>query len=152
MGTPGILNGSNDEAALTSLYLALGQPQNRSQELFVRAWELARFLAGDGFEWMFDQEYSGEELAAMLANVGFQEGAAFIRRAYSMVPETLLEAGQEELLFKHVRANFEPFKALLQEYFRVADNLLMPALGDFVRRNQQDFESVLASTSPTETT
>jgi hypothetical protein len=50
MGNAGILNGSNDEAALSSLYGALGQPQNRSQELFVRAWELS---------------YGVEELAAV---------------------------------------------------------------------------------------
>lgn len=80
----------------------------------------------------------------MLANVGFHEGVAFIRRAYSLVPETLLETGQEKRLFEHVRSNFEPFKALLHEYLGVADHLLLPALGNFVRQNQQDFESVLA--------
>ena len=139
-----MLNGSDDYAALSSLYGALGQPQNRSQEQFVRAWELTGFLASDGFEWLFEQDYSVEELAAMLANVGFEEGATFIRRAYSMVPEKLLEEGQEKLLVEHLRANFEPLDALLHEYFRVTDNLLLPAFGNFVRRNRQDFESVLA--------
>ena len=143
MGTRGILNGSNDYEALSSLYGALGEPQNRSQELFVRVWELTGFLASDGFEWLFEQSYGVDELAAMVANVGFQEGATFIRRAYSMVPEALLEVGQETLLFEHLRSNFEPFKALLHEYLRIADDLLLPALGGFVRQNQQDFEGSL---------
>ena len=150
MGTPAVLNGSNDDAPLSRLYLALcgesglAHPLNRSQERFVRAWELTGFLASDGFEWVFEQEYGVDELAAMLADVGFQEGAAFIRRAYSMVPEALLPPGQEHLLVEHLRSNFEPFKALLHEYFRVTDNLLLPALGNFVRQNRRDFEAVLA--------
>ncbi len=144
MGAAAILNGSNDGAALTSLYLAILRPQNRSQEQFVRAWELTGFLASDGFEWAFEQDHSAEELAAMLADVGFQEGAVFIRRAYSMVPQELLAAGQDELLFAHLRSNFEPFNALLHEYFRVTDNLLWPALGNFVRQNRRDFEDVPA--------
>jgi len=144
IGARAILDGSNDEAALSSLYSALVQPQNRSQEEFVRAWELSGFLASDGFEWAFEQDYRADELAAMLTNVGFDEGAAFIRRAYSMVPEPLLSPGQEDLLFEHVRSNFEPFKALLHEHLRVADNLLLPALGNFVRQNRPDFEGVLA--------
>jgi len=150
MGTPAILSGSNDEAALSRLYLALcsenglAHPQNRSQEQFVRAWELTGFLASDGFEWVFEQNYSADQLAAMLADVGFHEGAAFIRRAYSMVPEGLLAPGQQAPLFEHLRANFEPLKTLLYEYFRVADNHLLAALGDFVRQNRPDFEAVLA--------
>ena len=110
----------------------------------MRAWELTGFLASDGFEWVFEQDYSADELAAMLADVGFREGAVFIQRAYSMVPEALLAPGQEHLLFEHLRSNFEPFKALLHEYFRVADNLLLPALGNFVRRYRRDFEAVSA--------
>ena len=70
----------------------------------------------------------------MLEDVGFHDGAAFIRKACSMVPNALLDAGQEKLLTEHLRANFEPLKALLHEYFVVADDLLLPALGDFVRR------------------
>jgi hypothetical protein len=138
----GILNGSNDYEALARLYGALGQPQNRSQELFVRAWELTGFIASDGFEWVFQQRHGVQELAAMLANVGFEEGAAFIRKAYSMVPETLFAAGREKQLFEHLRSNFGPFDALLDEYLRVADNLLLPALGSFIRQNQQDFEGL----------
>ena len=146
---PAILDGSNDEAVLSRVYLAirgdtgLADPQNRSQEQFVRAWELTGFLASDGFEWAFQQGYSADELAAMLADVGFGEGAAFVRRAYSMVPEALLVPGQERLLFEHVRSQFEPFKALLHEYLRVADDRLLPALGNFVRQNRTDFEGVL---------
>jgi hypothetical protein len=117
MRTRDILSGSSDYAALSSLYDASSQPQNRSQELYVRAWELAGFVSSEGFEWLFAQDYGVEELAAILANVGFQEGAAFIGRAYSMVPETLLEAGQEKRLFEYLRSDFEPFKALLDEYW-----------------------------------
>jgi hypothetical protein len=109
----------------------------------VRAWELTGFLASDGFEWLFEQSHGVGKVTAMLANVGFHEGAAFIRRAYSLVPEPLLDAGREKLLFEHLRSSFEPFKALLHEYLRVADHHLLPALGNFVRENQQDFESVL---------
>lgn len=149
MGTPTILNGSNDQAALSRLYLALcsasglPQPQNRAQEQFVRAWELTGFLASDGFEWAFEQDHTADELAAMLADVGFREGAVFIHRAYSMVPEALLEPSQQHLLVKHLQSNFESFNALLHEYFLVADNLLLPALCEFVRRNRRDFEAVL---------
>jgi hypothetical protein len=138
----GILNGSNDYEALANLYGALGQPQNRSQEVFARAWELTGFIASDGFEWVFQQRHGVQELAAMLANVGFGEGAAFIRKAYSMVPETLFEAGREKQLFEHLRSNFGPFDALLDEYLHAADNLLLPALGSFIRQNQQDFEGL----------
>jgi hypothetical protein len=150
MGTLAILKGSNDdEAVLSRLYLALrgetglAAPQNRSQEQFVRAWELTGFLASDGFEWAFQQDYSADELAAMLADVGFGEGAAFIRRAYSMLPDAFLSPGQEHLLYEYVRSQFEPFKALLHEYLSVADNLLLPALGNFVRDHRADFEGVL---------
>ena len=149
MGTLAILNGSNDEAVLSRLYLALrgetglAAPQNRSQEQFVRAWELTGFLASDGFEWAFQQNYSVDELAAMLADVGFGEGAAFVRRAYSMVPGAWLSPGNEDLLFEHVRSQSEPFNALLHEYLRVAEDLLLPALGKFVRDHRADFEGVL---------
>src|SRR5262245_2659197 len=149
MGTLAILSGSNDEAALSRLYLALrgdtglAEPQNRSQEQFVRAWELTGFLASDGFEWAFQQRYSADELAAMLADVGFGEGAAFVRRAYSMVPEALLSPGREDQLFDHVRSQFELFDALLSEYLRVADGSLLPALGNFVREHRTDFEGAL---------
>ena len=149
MGTLATLDGSNDEAVLSRLYLALrgetglADPQNRSQEQFVRAWELTGFLASDGFEWAFQQIYSADELAAMLADVGFGEGAALVRRAYSMVPDALFLPGQEHLLIKHVRSQFEPLKALLHEYLSVADNLLLPALAKFVREHRADFEGVL---------
>ena len=54
----------------------------------------------------------------MLEDVGFHDGAAFIRKACSMVPNALLDAGQEKLLTEHLRANFEPLKALLHGYLR----------------------------------
>jgi hypothetical protein len=137
------LDGSNDEEALSALYDAIGEPQNSSQKAFVKAWELTGFLASDGFEWLFEQAAKPDELAAMLAAVGFTDGAVFIRKANALVPATLLAEGQEELLSEHLRSHFEPFKALLHEYLGVADTLLTPALGDFVRRHRQDFESVL---------
>jgi hypothetical protein len=137
------LDGLNDEKALSDLYDAIGEPQNPSQEKFVKAWELTGFLASDGFEWLFEQASAPDGLAAILAAVGFTEGAAFVRKAFEKVPATLLAAGQEELLSEHLESQFEPFKALLHEYLGVADVRLVPALGDFVRRNRQHFDSVL---------
>lgn len=136
------LDDLNDEKALSDLFDAIGEPQNPSQERFVKAWELTGFLAGDGFEWLFEQASGPDGLAAILEAVGFAEGAAFVRKAYEMVPAELLAAGQEERLSEHLRAQFEPFKALLHEYLGVADQRLAPALGDFVRRNRLDFETV----------
>jgi hypothetical protein len=139
----GILEGSNDEELLYRLYTSVGQPSNRSQELFARAWEVTDFIASDGFEWVFEQAYPPDRLAAMLADIGFQDGAAFIRRAESMVPAGLRAPGQEEQLFEYLRSRFDQLKELFHEYLGVAGGTLLPAFGEFVRANRQDFEALL---------
>jgi hypothetical protein len=141
-----VLEGSNDVVALAGVYDAVrkAQPANRSQELFVRAWELTGFIASDGFEWLFEQRSHPDELAAILTGIGFPEGAAFIGRAASMLPKELLEPDQEEARFDVLESSFESFKALLHEYLSVANELLLPALGSFVRRNRGEFEATLS--------
>ncbi len=62
---------SDEESRLERLYRAVGRPANPSQTAFVRAWEMCGFIAGDGFEWLFDQDRSPEELVAVFESVGF---------------------------------------------------------------------------------
>jgi hypothetical protein len=66
-----------------------------------------------------------------------------MRRAAALVPAGLLGTEDDSALFEHIHSQFEPFKALLYEHLAVADRLLLPALGDFVRQRRQDFAGLL---------
>jgi hypothetical protein len=138
-----ILRGSSDEQLLAELYRRISPPANETQRLYGFVWEVTGYIASDGFEWLFEQQVPLDDFAARFAEIGFPEGSDFVQRAAALVPAPLLEAGDLVALFKHIRSQFEPFKALLQEYLAVADRRLLPALGDFVRRNRQDFAGLL---------
>jgi hypothetical protein len=138
---------ADDESRLETLYRAIiGQAANPSQTAFVRAWEMCGFIAGDGFEWLFDQDLSPEELIAVFESVGFRDGGTFVRRAFGMVPSMLLGPSQADARRRHLESQFAPLRELLYEYLDAALPRFVPALTAFVQRHRADFEDLDAPT------
>lgn len=138
---------SEEESRLERLYRAIiGRAANPSQTAFVRAWQMCEFIAGDGFEWLFDQDLSPDELIAVFESVGFLDGGTFVRRAFGMVPSMLLGPSKADARLRHLESQFAPLRELLYEYLDAALPRFVPTLTAFVQRHWSDFEDLDAPT------
>ncbi len=140
-----ILSGSNDERLLHELYTRIERPCNPSQALFVEAWELSGFIAGDGFENLFEQDRSLDEFAQILADIGFPEALPIFQEVKAVVPDTMLAKEYDTALRDHLLANCDRLKELLYEYFEVSERRLLPAFGDYIRTHKEDFADQLTT-------
>lgn len=141
-----ILNGSNDEDALYELYKRIEPARNRSQALFVEAWELSGFIASDGFEFLFEQDRSIDEFAQLFADIGLPQVLPVFQSVKAVVPDHMLAVEYNSALRDHLTRNFDRLKELLYEYFDIANSQLLAAFGQFVRDHRQDFAEQFAQT------
>ena len=68
------------------------------------------------------------------------------KKVKAVIPDNLLEEGNETALRGHLHSNFDVLKNLLYEYLDVSNLYLLPAFGQYVRDHQQDFADVIQQT------
>ena len=144
-GLAGILTGANDEDLLYDLYVRIESPSNPSQLLFVDAWELTGFIAGDGFEFLFEQDRSLDEFAQVLVEIGFSEAYPIFMKVKGLVPDAMLTKEYDSELREHLANNFDILRELLSEYLDLANAHLLSAFGSFIRDQRGDFADHLRS-------
>jgi hypothetical protein len=114
-----------------------------AQAAFVDAWEISTFIASDGFEILFEQQRQFEGIAQALVDIGLPQVLPVFQKVKAVVPDNLLEEGNETALRGHLHSNFDVLKDLLYECLDVSKPYLLPAFGQYVRDHQQDFADVI---------
>jgi hypothetical protein len=134
-----ILSGDDDELAFDQLRQLISVPSNPAESTFATFWDVTDFIASDGFEWLFEQPITCEELQDVFTAIGFMQGVPYLRRAYDMVPKHLLGPDGTDERTTYLIDHFDAFNNLLHEYLSIADSKLLATVGNYVRNNASQF-------------
>jgi hypothetical protein len=134
-----ILAGSNDYDDLQAVYYGVEHTENDAERQFKDFWEITGFIASDGFEWLFEQSWSFDDFVSLFIEMDFTEALPVLQKVRALVPDALRTPGREEEMHNRIKANFEPLKGLLYEYFALADEHLNPRIAQFIRNHGADF-------------
>lgn len=130
-----ILAGSDDEEHLFALYQMIGVAKNPPQRTFVTAWELHGFIAGDGFEFLYEQDEPLEKWLGVFLEIGCPEVEPVFKKVLALVPnETMQRPDRQKILGAH----FEPLKECLYEFVD-ATNAFSVRLAKYVRDHREAF-------------
>lgn len=133
-----ILNGSEEEADLWSVYRSITDPKSAAQTAFRRAWEALALLRSDGFEKLLEQQTSLEEYAKALETLGLPALRPIFNKVIELIPTGFLVPGAEDALLDHLEAHFETLKELAYRSYDASQDSEAVA-AQYIREHRQEF-------------